>query len=345
MHAQGMAATPSSETIWPAKGEYVGSRRCAVCHSAQARSFSSSSMSRALESIDNSEILKRNPRLTWTEGAYRYLIEKSGAGYRYMVTDGKESAEVMLRYVFGQGKAGQTYVYEKDGRYYESRVSYYQELHGLDLTVGAHNMAPANIGQALGRLVSSGEARDCFGCHATAARRGNELKLEKFENGVQCEECHGPGAEHVAGISNGKPKPGTINSLKGLTAEATNELCGSCHRTWETVMLLKVHGTGNVRFQPYRLTNSQCFLSGDSRIACTACHNPHAGLTTDTKAYDAKCTACHNAANTAIARKVCKVAKQDCVTCHMPRYEVPGSHHAFFDHRIRIARAGDPYPD
>src|SRR5579862_4178756 len=94
MHAQGMAATPSSETIWPAKGEYVGSRRCAVCHSAQARSFSSSSMSRALESIDNSEILKRNPRLTWTEGAYRYLIEKSGAGYRYMVTDGKESAEV-----------------------------------------------------------------------------------------------------------------------------------------------------------------------------------------------------------------------------------------------------------
>ena len=49
----------------------------------------------------------------------------------------------MLHYVFGQGKAGQTYVYEKDGRYFESRVSYYQELHGLDLTVGAQNMAPA----------------------------------------------------------------------------------------------------------------------------------------------------------------------------------------------------------
>jgi hypothetical protein len=344
LRAQSMSAG-SSNLIWPAEGAYIGSKQCATCHAAQARSYPASSMSRALESIGNCEILKRNPRLTWTDGAYRYLIEKTGAGYRYSVTNGKESAEAMLHYAFGQGKAGQTYVYEKDGRYYESRVSYYQQLNGLDVTIGAQNVRPADIGQALGRVTNPAEVRDCFGCHTTGARRGNELHLEKFENGVQCEDCHGPGAQHVAGISNGKPRAGSIRSLKGMTTEETNEVCGSCHRTWEAVMLLKIQGTSNVRFQPYRLTNSQCFTSGDRRIACTACHDPHAALSSDVKSYDAKCNACHNRGNAAVAKKICSVGKEQCVTCHMPRYEVPGSHHAFFDHWIRVVRPGDAYPN
>ena len=345
LRAQSMGGGGASALIWPAKGEYAGSRRCAVCHPAQARSYVSNSMSRALEVIDRCEILSQNPRLTWSDGPFRYVIEKAGARYRYSVTDGAEAADTTLLYAFGQGKAGQTYVYESDGKYFETRVSYYQELKGLGLTVGAQNLRPVNIGQALGRLMSPGEARDCFGCHTTAARRGNELRLEKYENGVQCEDCHGPGEAHIAGIADGKPKPGSIRSLKGLKAEETNDLCGSCHRTWETIMLLKIRGTSNVRFQPYRLTNSPCFLSGDSRIACTACHNPHAAPATDAKAYDSKCAACHNPANSGIRKKSCKIAADGCVTCHMPRYEVPGSHHAFADHWIRVARPGDPYPD
>jgi Cytochrome c554 and c-prime len=343
--AQSMGGGGSSALVWPAQGEYAGSRRCAVCHAAQARTYVESSMSRALEPIDHCEILTRNPRLTWSDGRFQYVIEKAGDRYRYTAKDGAETAEATLLYAFGQGKAGQTYVYASGGKYYESRVSYYQELKGLGLTVGAQNIQPQNIGQALGRLMSPGETRDCFGCHTTAARRGNELRLDRYENGVQCEDCHGPGAAHIASISDGKPKPGSIRGLKGMKAEETNDLCGSCHRTWETIMLLKIRGTSNVRFQPYRLTNSQCFLSGDSRIACTACHNPHAAPVTDAKAYDAKCTACHNTANSTIRKTRCKVATEGCVSCHMPRYEVPGSHHSFADHWIRVAKAGDPYPD
>jgi hypothetical protein len=340
-----VSGLPAQVSIWPASGKYIGSDKCGACHAAHAHGFASNSMSRAMETIDRCEVLRRNPRLAWSDGAYRYLIEKTATGYPYTVTDGTHTAEAMLLYAFGQGKAGQTYVYEKDGQYYESRVSYFQERKGLDLTMGAQNLPPANIEQALGRRITAAEARECFGCHTTAARRGNELQLEKYEAGVQCEDCHGPGSDHVASIADGKPKPGTIRSLKGLSAEETNDLCGSCHRTWETVMLLQIRGTANVRFQPYRLTNSKCFLSGDRRIACTGCHNPHAALETGQKAYDTKCTACHNASTAAGARKVCNVASENCVNCHMPRFEVPGSHHAFFDHWIRIARAGDPYPN
>jgi len=302
-------------------------------------------MSRASEPIEACEVLKRNPRLTWADGPYRYLIEKARDGYLYRVTDGAHSAEAMLLYSLGQGKAGQTYIYRKGNAYYESRVSYYQELKGLDLTIGAQNLRPSDIDQALGRRISDADARDCFGCHTTAARRGNELKLDHYENGVQCEDCHGPGGAHVDGIGNDKPQPGAIRSLKGLKAEETNDLCGSCHRTWEAVVLLKIRGTSNVRFQPYRLTNSPCFLSGDARIGCTACHNPHEPVVTGAKFYDAKCTACHNTQNVAVHKQVCKVATSECVTCHMPRYEVPGSHHAFAYHWIRVVHPTDAYPN
>src|SRR5437867_10641367 len=90
-----------------------------------------------------------------------------------------------------------------------------------------------------------------------------------------------PGAAHVAAVADGKPKPGAIRSLNGMSAVETSNLCGSCHRTWQMVMLLNIQGVSTVRFQPYRLSLSQCFLSNDSRVACTACHDPHAALTHD----------------------------------------------------------------
>jgi len=343
--AQSSADIGASPSIWPTAGEYAGSKKCALCHPAQARSYRASSMRRALEPIDNCEILKQNPRLEWTEGTYRYLIERKDKSYLFRVTDGAKSAETTLLYAFGQGKAGQTYVFAADGRYFESRVSYYLALKGLSLTVGAQNEAPANIQQALGRSMGPTETRDCFGCHTTGARRGSTLQLKAYEDGVQCEACHGPGQAHIDGIVDGKPKPGTIRSEKGLSAEETSGLCGSCHRTWETVILMKVHGTNNVRFQPYRLANSQCFLSGDRRIACTACHDPHAAVVKDERAYDAKCTTCHNEQNASIRKRSCPVAKQTCTSCHMPRVELPGANHAFADHWIRVARPGDKYPD
>ena len=97
-------------------------------------------MSRALEPIDKCEVLARHPRMEWSDGSYRYLIEKADGHYRYRVTDGSQTAEATLLYAFGQGKAGQTYVYQAGGLYFESRISFYRELDGPGLTVGAQNV-------------------------------------------------------------------------------------------------------------------------------------------------------------------------------------------------------------
>jgi hypothetical protein len=134
--------------------------------------------------------------------------------------------------------------------------------------------------------------------------------------------------------------------LAKLTAEETSELCGRCHRTWEQITINGPRGVGNVRFQPYRLTNSKCYDSEDRRIGCVACHDPHTQLDKRAESYDANCKSCHSAgSNSLAAKRICKVGTTKCTDCHMPKYEIPGSHMVFSDHRIRVVRPNATYPD
>ena len=101
-------------------------------------------------------------------------------------------------------------------------------------------------------------------------------------------------------------------------------------------------GIANIRFQPYRLAGSKCYDVDDARINCLACHDPHREVNANLLDYDAKCSACHGGGKA--GAKTCPVAKQGCVTCHMPKLELPGAHFKFTDHRIRIVKPHQPFP-
>ena len=140
-----------------------------------------------------------------------------------------------------------------------------------------------------------------------------------------------------------------MGSLRTLSNESLAAVCNQCHPGWAEVATKGPEGVLNVRMQFYRLTNSRCYDSVDRRISCTACHDPHGDLSTDMAAYDSKCQTCHSPAGgrgvrTAKAPKTCPVASRDCVSCHMPKVEIPGLHYQFTDHQIRIALKGAPYP-
>lgn len=300
-------------------------------------------MAHAMELPAECKILKDHPLLTFQEGRYSYRIERKNEASIYTVTDGRQTITVPLGWAFGLGRAGQTYVFEKDGTYYESRVSYYHALSGLDLTMNANNLKPADIMQAAGRSMGRAEAVRCFGCHATNATRGSKLTLETLTAGVQCERCHGPSENHIAGIKQGNVELAQMKDLRKMSSEDTSNFCGQCHRTWDEIAGSGLLGIANIRFQPYRLTSSKCYDSDDARIGCTACHDPHREVVQNDTRYDAKCQACH--AGGKPAAKSCKAAASNCVSCHMPKLQMPGSHHKFTDHEIRIVRANAPYPN
>lgn len=297
---------------------------CAPCHKAETKAFAQGGMTRALEPGNESEILKANPKLTTKIGDYAYVIDRGA----YTVTDGKDTLRIPIEWAFGQGSAGQTYAFQRDGQWYESRVSYYSALHGLDLTIGAQNFTPHNLLEAAGHLTRLADMGQCFDCHATNVVKSD---LSRMIPGVQCERCHGSTDAHLQTKS-------PMRKLGSLTTEEQSDFCGQCHRTWAQIASNGPHGIQNVRFQPYRLGNSKCYDTADNRIRCTACHDPHRAVETSPASYDAKCLACHSP-------KDCHVGTANCVTCHMPKLDLPGAHKKFTDHRIRVVKANEPFPD
>jgi hypothetical protein len=340
-------------TFVPVGTEFVGHQVCAECHESRVKAQQESAMGMAMEHIAEPRILSLHPRLQFRLGKYTWQIVRDGKQSLYSVTDGKETISVPVLYAFGQGKAGQTYVLEYKGQFYESRLSFYDEIKGLDFTLGVPRTEPESLVSALGRPMSKDETLQCFSCHTTGTVIGTKLHLDKTIPGVSCESCHGPGGEHAAAGKAGLPNKDKIFNPARLNGDdLSQEFCGACHRSAEDILSKPgLNGIHNVRFQPYRIFRSKCY-SDDKRISCTACHNPHESVQLDAAYYDAKCLACHQA-NLKISRSStsepaapgCRVGVKDCASCHMPKVDLPGAHFKFTDHRIRIARGGEPYPN
>jgi hypothetical protein len=162
----------------------------------------------------------------------------------------------------------------------------------------------------------------------------------------------------AAGPSIGSSKQGEPMQSYGIFNPATLspidsiDFCGSCHRTFvdATLSLGETTSTAVVRFQPYRLQQSQCWrATQDARLTCVACHDPHTALNREPGSYDKRCLECHSPIGPGTAAehvgKICPKAKSLCVNCHMPKVYVESMHGDFTDHRIRVTRAGEPFPN
>lgn len=319
----------------------AGPEACARCHAAQATQ-PDTAMAHTLVRAENCSVLEKNPRLTFEKDGYSYEIAREGERSTYTVRKGAESFSVPLVWGFGQGKtAGQTYMFQWNGGWYDTRVSFYPAIQGLDVTMGFETVRPRNVEQAAGRRLDSKLLMGCFDCHATDVIRESKLDLDHLKPGILCDKCHGPSTAHLEAVRTGSTANLAMEKLGRLSAEKMSNFCGRCHGDVAGVAANGQRGTATVKFQPYRLAESRCYNEADRRIGCVACHDPHRELEMRPAAYDSKCEACHQAGG----MKICKVGTHDCVTCHMPKVEPPGTHHRFTDHQIRIAKASDPYPE
>lgn len=344
---------------WPTKGtparsDYAGPDACAQCHALKAADQRTTPMAHASMPASNAEILHRRSPITFTTGLYTFAIQQNGNQASYSVTDGTKSHSQPLDWAFGMGEVGQTYVFNRNGAFYESKVSFYPGIQGLDLTLGHHPPMANDLDGALGRMMAGAEPRLCFGCHSTASTTSGKFDAGNLIPGVICEACHGPGAKHLLAMKQRQIKLGlqVIFNPARLNPVDAVDFCGACHRTTWDVALTNTVGVANVRFQPYRLEKSRCWGQGDSRLTCMACHDPHQPLARDPAKYDNQCLSCHVSSRgeaPAVSKnhpgKLCPVSSSKCVSCHMAKYEIPGSHAKFTDHWIRVVRSGAGYPD
>ncbi len=326
------------ERFWSQESAYAGSRVCAGCHAdihaRQERSAHSASLRPISEA---SEFTSRLPyRRPDPAVSGELLLQPRPDGNVDLISRGPPGEAVLtLRWAFGGGTKGITPVGLRDGQFVEGRLSWYRSLGGFDLTTGASEKTPVNPVEALGRTLDKHDRARCFGCHTTRFN-GDDPAPSRAEMGVRCERCHGPGQEHAraAGAAGKIFHPGKLDAFRQAG------LCGACHgrppadNDFAAIRAVEQNPL-TVRFASQRLVLSRCFNEAADGLRCTQCHDPHASGREPARHYDAACGACHKAGS----EKVCKVSRNNCASCHMPRQRVM-LHSEFADHWIRIVRDG-----
>jgi hypothetical protein len=144
---------------------------------------------------------------------------------------------------------------------------------------------------------------DCGGCHTTGySPEGHQNGFKgiigtwKYD-GVQCEACHGPGAQHAA-----SPSSSDISIDRNI--------CSKCHSTEQTDIVPLL---GNF-LAPYTEVN-QLKKSKKGSFACVDCHNPHYP---SEKSIIQTCESCHEKAAAVYRESFMYEFKVTCVDCHMP---------------------------
>jgi hypothetical protein len=292
----------------------------------------------------------------------------SGVHYRLFLRDGRAwlsydrpnappehalKGEQELAYFVGSGQRGRTYLFQKDGYWFESPVNWYGKQQVWD-------MNPKSIAVREMPFTLKVDA-GCLHCHATAVQSSlpgarNHFAAQPFLfAGVTCQSCHGDPAAHLA---SGGSAP-ILNPAK-LSPARRDSVCLQCHLEGETAVNFPgrslagflpgedlsdyvthfVHAgeigpQGRATSQWEALLQSECKRKSGDRLTCTTCHDPHNSPAAEERVryFRGRCLTCHGAP--AFVSKH-HPDQPNCSGCHMPR-EKSGdvAHEQVTDHRIQ----------
>lgn len=256
-----------------------------------------------------------------------------------------------LEYFFGSGAHARSYLYSKNGYWFESPAVYYAERGGYDMrpSFQRDKEMPFNL------PINAG----CIRCHVSGAveqdpgTQNHYAGLPFLHGGITCESCHGDAAKHVASAG----KVPLVNLAK-LDPERHDSVCLNCHLEGDSN--IDHRGVSTAEFKPgdkitdyvsyyvragagatnrgvsqvEALNLSMCRRMSGAQMTCTTCHDPHYTPPPNQRAayFRAKCLGCHTEPKYATAHYT---KTPDCTGCHMPRKEAPDlAHSEWTDHRI-----------
>jgi len=342
---------------------YLDDQACAICHRDLAQSYQTMGMAKSfarpkaevfIEDFTNNhyyhaasqrhyEMIRREDRLFFK----RYQLDAKNQPINVFETE--------VAWILGSGHQTRSYLYRtENGELFQLPLGWY--------TQGRHwGMAPGFDEKnhfGLQRQVR----RECLFCHnaypEVPAGSDQHEQPQTFPSqlpeGIGCQRCHGPGAEHVRQAVSGdldlaKVRAAIVNPGR-MPPTQQIQVCYQCHllptvsmigvRRFErsdysflpgqslSDYLLHVETTEEganrsdrfeINHHPYRLAQSRCFKESQGSMTCLNCHNPHRKTPEAERLahYQAACLKCHQPheeKEIGVVRQ-----KQDCVSCHMPR--------------------------
>lgn len=366
--------------------QFVGSSACIVCHSEIARRYEQHPMFHAA-SVNRPE---ENPHVTsghpvvFQTGPFEYTVEVQGEEvvHRETLRDGRQKVvadqAVGIPYTLGSGVRGKSYLINRDGRFYQSPISWYNQQQKWDLSPGYSLEISATRFE---RRVTD----DCMSCHAGRMQVANPEVADVYaspmflEFGIGCERCHGPGRAHVELYEGGRTavvgEDQRIVNPSRLDPWKRDSVCFQCHllarrvprhgrsvfdfrpgQGLEEVLSVLVHSDDTSEGTPDKavshvqeMYSSRCFQESLGQFTCITCHDPHGVPPPVEKEtfFNRKCGDCHaaDACRASVSEREAEPFRNSCVQCHMPRREAGDiAHTSQTDHRIR-KRPGPPPVD
>lgn len=352
---------------------YVGSQKCAACHSDIVQKYKAHPMAHSL-----AEISAANPVEDYVEhtsfsppGARRFRIERTNdvVVHHESMVDAQDQLiydqGVRVDYVLGSGKQGRSYLIDREGIVFMSPISWYSKQRRWDLSPNYDPQSHLRFERRVGDA--------CLACHAGRLAFGRNVpdRYQEplfLETAIGCERCHGTGRRHVdrhssAASDNG---PDTIVNPKHLDPQRREDVCNQCHlqgegrvlrygrmdldfrpgKRLEEVWTVGVRGdrvgrSGTTRAVSHveQMHGSTCFLKSDGRLGCTFCHDPHSvpARSSLPDFYDSRCVKCHQDQGCSLSaeRRQRPPAGGSCIYCHMSSLAANDiPHTSQTDHRI-----------
>ncbi|HEY2322765.1 MAG TPA: tetratricopeptide repeat protein [Thermoanaerobaculia bacterium] len=347
---------------------YVDDVSCASCHAKIVRTYQHVGMSKSFYRPRQNDAIEdfaklpfRHARsgdvmeLRWQKGRLvfrRWRVDASGKPLHLF--------EQPVDWILGSGDHARTYLYQTpNGELYQLPLAWYTQTKEWGMAPGYDR--PDHEG------VLRRARTECLFCHnaygdlpknADTGYWRNQNFPAELPEGIGCQRCHGPGAEHVRKASSGADdavvRAAIVNPSR-LDPVLRNDVCYQCHlqpsvafpgirrfgrdvnsfRPGEPLPSYVLHldiKDGEIapadRFEinhhPYRLEQSRCFRESGGKLSCLSCHDPHK-KTADVKPV---CLSCHAKAHR---------ASEDCVSCHMPKHRTQDVVRVVMtDHRIGI---------
>jgi hypothetical protein len=359
--------------------QYVGDDACVRCHADIAETFRRHPMGRSLAPIDSAPSVgggQSDGTTTVEAGSSRLTVERRGGRevHREARTDEKgrvlAQVEAVVKYALGSGTRGVTYLVERDGRLFESPISWYSQKGRYDLSPGyEHDNAHFN------RAIEP----NCLFCHANRVEPVG-LTVNRYEeplfrgHAIGCERCHGPGELHVRRPEVVEGRDPTIVNPRHLEPALRVAVCEQCHLLgthrierpgrgpfdyrpgFPTIDFFAIYGRADERGNKVvghveQMKASRCFRESRGELGCTSCHDPHQVPSTGerTEYFRGRCLACHESKGCKLPRpeRLARSPDDDCTRCHMPRSQsLDIAHVATTDHRIsRVPEAPTTEPD
>ena len=335
---------------------YAGAAACGKCHANVSHTWTASRHSKMVQPATVAGVVgdfARGP-VTLRGGVYRFRVQ-AGA---YYITEsyltGKPQ-EHRVQYTLGNRRIQHYLTTLADGR-----VIVLPPTWDAVRKSWFHNLDIDDPEEAPGVQVQIWN-KNCYSCHVSQEQKNFSAEKNAYQTtwldfGINCERCHGAGAEHAAFYANpnhqGKPAHDVVVQTR-LDAARNSAVCAQCH-SFRDILVDGFTAGDNYydHFLPilefaqpqgadppywtdgrprrfstdaYGLWQSECFLKGGA--TCLDCHVVPHNTDVDKNPQlrpdvNTLCTRCHQAVGSALTSHTHhaeKSAGSSCVECHMPR--------------------------